>query len=95
MNHHQSNHTFLIPWPFLALGIVGVIAFILMLPLILGAFAVVGVFSGYLIWRVNKFFKRIEADHMWRSEEEREEYSDQPIIDINPSDKEKSRIQID
>ncbi|KPA17723.1 conserved hypothetical protein, secreted [Candidatus Magnetomorum sp. HK-1] len=94
INNEHSSQSFFIPWPFLALGIVGVIAFILMLPLILGAFAVVGVFSGYLIWRVNKFFRRIEADHMWNSDEERQEYADKPIIEIMPSDT-KDRVQID
>jgi len=82
MNTNQIN---LLPWPFLALGLVGVIMFILMLPFILGAFAVIGIFSGYLIWRVNKFFKRIEADHMWQNETEREEFGDRPIIDITHS----------
>jgi len=79
----KSNMTFL-PWPFLALGIVGIIMFILMLPLILGAFAVIGIFSGYLIWRVNKFFRHIEANHMWKNENERQEFGDRPIIDISP-----------
>jgi len=80
----ESNQIFIPPWTFLAMGLVGVIAFILMLPLILGAFAVIGVFSGYLIWRVNQFFQHIEADHMWDDETERNQYSDQPVIDVTP-----------
>jgi len=86
MNERQQ--LFFIPWPLLALGIVGVIAFILMLPMILGTVAIIGAFSGYLIWRVNKFFRRIEADHLWKDDQERSQYSDQPIIDILPSSKE-------
>jgi len=74
-----------LPWPFLALGLVGVIMFIFMLPIILGAFAVIGIFSGYLIWRVNKFFRRIEANHMWKNDSERQQFENKPIIDISPS----------
>jgi hypothetical protein len=85
----RTNQIKILPWPFLALGIVGVIMFILVLPLILGAFAVIGIFSGYLIWRVNKFFRRIEANHMWKDDSERQEYGDQPIIDVSPTMMEK------
>jgi hypothetical protein len=81
----DANQIKLLPWPFLALGILGVIMFILLLPLILGAFAVIGIFSGFLIWKVNKFFRSIEANHMWKSENERQQFGDQPIIDISPS----------
>ena len=80
----KSQMPFL-PWPFLALGIAGVIIFILLLPLFIGAFALIGLFSGYLVWRVNKFFRHIEANHMWKSENERQEFGDRPIIDITPS----------
>jgi len=81
----HTTQTFFFPWPFLALGLVGVIAFILLLPLILGGFAIIGIFSGYLIWRVNKLFKRIEADHMWKDDDERQQYANQPIIDVQTS----------
>jgi hypothetical protein len=81
----DTNQMKFLPWPFLALGILGVIMFILVLPLILGAFAVIGIFSGYLIWRVNKFFRRIEADHMWKDDSERQEFADRPIIDVSPA----------
>jgi len=83
----NEKHFFFFPWPLLAMGIVGVIALILMLPLILGTVAMIGIFSGYLIWRVNKFFRRIEADHMWKDDSERNQYSDQPVIDIFPTSK--------
>ncbi len=81
----NTRHMYFVPWPLLTLGVVGVIAFILMLPFILGTVAIVGAFSGYLIWRVNKFFRRIEADHLWKNEEERQQYADQPIIEVMPS----------
>jgi len=81
----DSSQIKFLPWPFLALGLLGVIMFILMLPLILGTFAVIGIFSGYLIWRVNKLFRRIEANHMWKDEDERQQFGEQPIIDITHS----------
>jgi len=86
----DTNQMNFLPWPFLALGLVGMILFILLLPLFLGAFAVIGLFSGYLIWRVNKFFRRIEANHMWKDDSERQQYEDKPIIDVSLTTLEKT-----
>jgi len=88
---NDTNQIRFLPWPFLAMGILGVIMFILLLPLFIGAFAVIGIFSGYLIWRANKFFRSIEANHMWKNETEYQQFGDQPVIDISSKTLEKEK----
>jgi len=85
--YYNTERLNISPWPFLCFGLVGVILFILLLPLFLGVVVVLGAVAGYCAWRLHRFLTKIEKDIIWKNQEDYRIYDDNNVIDITPSSK--------
>jgi len=81
--YYRPNQLNIPIWPLLCLGLAGIILFILLLPLFLGVVVVFGAVAGFVAWRVNKFFNRMERQNIWHYYNENDDQRHQ-VIDITP-----------